>query len=117
MSCNSDGIFVLLRSAPSQDLEAAELALALAAFDEPVQVILQREGLFWLLEQQARKAGGKSANKVLAAFALYDIALFANQDDAPLLSALSLMAPQSLHWLTSAEIANKIQQAKHCFSF
>ena len=73
MSSSSDYILIAIETPPTPDLEASELALALAAFDLPVKVIFRGAGVFWLLTQEARKAGGKSASKVLSAFSLYDI--------------------------------------------
>src|SRR5690554_7801553 len=70
---SSDYVLISIETPPTLDLEAAELALALAAFDIPVKVVFRNQGLFWLLDQAPRKLGGKSAAKVLSSFALYDI--------------------------------------------
>lgn len=67
-------ICILLTTPPTPDPEPAELALALATFDHEVQVICIGPGLGWLLdEQSSRKDGGKSPDKLLRAFPMYDI--------------------------------------------
>ena len=73
LSSSDSSVLVIIRTPPNADLEAAELVLALAAFDLPVKVVFCDAGLFWLLPQQARKPNGKAAPKVLSAFPLYGI--------------------------------------------
>jgi tRNA 2-thiouridine synthesizing protein C len=64
---------IMIRSAPSADLETAELALALAAFDHKISLVFMGAGLLWLLNnQQERKPGGKSPSKLMNALPIYD---------------------------------------------
>ena len=55
LSASEPRISVVINTAPSADLEPAELILALAAFDLPVQVFFTGNGLFWLLPQGSAK--------------------------------------------------------------
>ena len=83
MSCNSNNIAILIHTPPTADLEASELALALAAFDLPISLFFCGLGLTWLMPQNARKPQGKSATKVLTSLPLYgvdNIYYFANDN-------------------------------------
>ncbi|MFY9180525.1 MAG: DsrE family protein [Venatoribacter sp.] len=114
---SSSNIVVLFSHAPSQDLEAAELALALAAFDEPVKVILQGQGLQWLLPQAPLKAGGKAAHKVLAAFPLYEIELLISSQSQAWAETQQITIPAFVRVQNRVELNHLCSTAKHCFQF
>lgn len=64
---------IVIRNAPSADLEAIELALAMGAFDHQVSLLFIGAGLLWLINhQQERKPGGKSPSKLVNALPIYD---------------------------------------------
>lgn len=118
MLSSSDYVLVVIETPPSPDLEASELALALAAFDIPVQVVFRGAGVFWLLAQNSRKEGGKSASKVLAAFPLYGIkhALVVGDDlNKYSLTINELIKPSKV--ISNINLAALIQSASHYFTF
>lgn len=118
MLSNSDYILIAIESAPTLDLEASELALALAAFDLPVEVVFRGNGVFWLLEQAARKPNGKSASKVLAAFPMYDLnKLFVSQVDLSKYSLDINNLPKSVEIVSDEKIASLFKNARHCVCF
>lgn len=64
---------IVISSPPDPDLEALDLPLALAAFDQSVCLLFMGSGIFWLLEaQSSRKPMGKSPSRVISALPLYD---------------------------------------------
>jgi tRNA 2-thiouridine synthesizing protein C len=77
-------ITVVISSAPDPDLEALELPLALAAFDQSVCLVFLGSGVFWLLdEQKSRRPEGKSPSRVVSALPLYDCGpLYYSRSDA-----------------------------------
>lgn len=118
MLSSSDYVVIIIDTPPAPDLEASELALALAAFDLPVQVIFKDAGVFWLLPQDARKKGGKSASKVLSAFPLYGIkyASIAEEDIVKYSLNISKL-PKTHKAIPNDKINSIIQSATHCFTF
>lgn len=70
----SQKILIHIATPPTSDCEAIEFALAMAAFDLEVRVLFSGDGLFWLQpNQQPRKPGGKSPQKLLAALSMYGV--------------------------------------------
>lgn len=66
-------VLIIIRNAPSADLEAIELALAMGAFDHKVTLLFVGAGLLWLINhQQERKPDGKSPSKLVNALPIYD---------------------------------------------
>lgn len=118
MSFSSDYILIIIESSPTPDLEASELALALAAFDLPVQVLFRGAGVFWLLHQEERKTGGKSASKVLAAFPMYDIekTLITDRDVEKYNLNINNLIPGTVV-IPTETLASLIKNANHCFTF
>ncbi|MCD8521529.1 MAG: DsrE family protein [Saccharospirillaceae bacterium] len=109
----------MIRSAPTAEPEALEMAMALAAFEHSVSLIFQGAGIFWLLNaQEARKAGGKSPAKLISALPMYDCdTLFYAEED---LQALNLQPSQLSPLatpLSAVEIPGIISNAHHCLSF
>lgn len=119
MSSSSDSyVLVIIRTPPNADLEAAELILALAAFDLPVKVVFSDGGLFWLLPQQARKPNGKAAPKVLSAFPLYGIETLGYlADDAVRFGIATEHMPANACPLTPADFQQHLQHAGCCLTF
>jgi len=112
-------ICILLTTAPTPDPEPAELALALATFDHSVQIICLGAGIGWLHKNQSsRKDGGKSPDKLMKAFPMYDIEKvgFRTEDLMQIASTtehlISFAQPMSDEAITSA-----ISNAQHCLSF
>jgi tRNA 2-thiouridine synthesizing protein C len=65
-------LLITINSAPTQDTEALEFVLAMLAFDHQVRLTFVGNGIFWLqTNQQARKLGGKSPQKLIAALEMY----------------------------------------------
>jgi len=118
VSFSSNYVLIIIESSPTPDLEASELALALAAFDLPVQVLFRGAGVFWLLHQEERKIGGKSASKVLAAFPMYDIkkTLVTDQDIKKYNLNINSLIP-STSVIPTETLASLIKSAHHCFTF
>lgn len=77
-------LFILRQSPYNGTLarEALDMALAFAAFDEPVQLLFYGDGVFQLLAgQQTNGLGIKNISKTLDALPVYDItAVFASHD-------------------------------------
>lgn len=118
LSVSESTISVVISTPPSADLEPAELILALAAFDLPVQVFFTGNGLFWLLAQEARKPNGKAPLKVLSAFPLYGVEslLYCREDQAALgLNAATL--PTYSRAISRAEIGRHLQHSTQVFTF
>jgi len=112
-------VCILLTTAPTPDPEAAELALALATFEHNVQVICLGAGIAWLYkDQSARKSGGKSPDKLLKAFPMYDIEKigFRSQDLIPLTANSDQLLPIA-EPMDDDAIRQTIANAKHCLSF
>lgn len=120
MSSSSERpVTLFISHAPGPDPDAAEMALALAAFDLNTQVVFRGAGVFWLLPQQeARKEAGKAPHKVLSAFPLYGIdTLLCCRSD---LNAAGLSPEQLLPGVTVLEpeaLAKRLQQSGHCLTF
>jgi tRNA 2-thiouridine synthesizing protein C len=67
-------ILIHITCPPTPDCEALEYALAMAAFDLPVHVLLSGDGIYWLqAPQEARKPGGRRPDKLLGALGIYGI--------------------------------------------
>lgn len=114
----SSNISVVITQPPSLDLEASELALALAAFDLPVQLIMRGMGITWLLPQESRKPNGKAAHKVLAACPLYGIErVYCTQEDLDPYFADSATLPSFVYILNNEALAKLISNSQACFTF
>lgn len=117
MSSNFN-VCIIINTPPSLDLEASELALALAAFDLPVQLILQGAGVLWLSPSQALKPNGKSASKVLSAFPIYGVdEIFYTAADIEQYGISSNSVPNFAKPISDTALASIVSQAKHCFTF
>ncbi len=118
LSSSDSYVLVIIRTPPNADLEAAELILALAAFDLPVKVVFGDAGLFWLLPQQARKPNGKAAPKVLSAFPLYGIETLGYLiGDAKRFEIPPAQLPCNARPLTAADLQQLTQHASCCLTF
>ena len=118
MSSASNPITVIIRSAPSADLEAAELALALGAFDIPVRVVFSDAGLFWLLKQEPRKPHGKAPLKVLSAFPMYGIdTLYYYAEDLARCGINESQLPPQAKGLSRTELQEFMFSSSQCLTF
>ena len=118
MLSSSDYVLISIETPPTLDLEAAELALALAAFDIPVKIVFRNQGLYWLLNQEPRKQGGKSAAKVLNSFALYDIEEMYVSDNEIIEFGFNINnLPSFVKVKSSSELTQVIQNSAHYFTF
>lgn len=114
----SSNVSVIITQPPSLDLEASELALALAAFDLPVQLIMWGMGVTWLLPQESRKPNGKAAHKILAACPLYGIErIYCTQEDLDPYFADSTTLPSFVHVLNNEALAKLISNSQVCLTF
>lgn len=110
---------IVIRSAPSADLETVELALALAAFEHEISLVFLGAGLLWLLNnQQERKPGGKSPSKLVNALPIYDCesVYFSSADIERLKldrSCINTVARE----LDPEEIQQLLAQQQFCLSF
>lgn len=114
----SDGVLIHLRSAPNADLEAAELSLALAAFDIEQRIGCSGSGILWLIkDQQSRKPNGKSPNKLINALALYDVeTVYYRHDD---LKVFGLTPEQLIDQATpiNDQQWRMLFKVRHCLTF
>ena len=108
-------ILLFIRSAPGIDPEPLELALALAAFDQPPCLIFEGAGLQWLTKDiQAFAPGGKSPAKLLKSLPLYDCdQVYYLDDEVPEGTQLNSIASM----VNSQQVSDWIASAKHCLSF
>ncbi|MDP2608741.1 MULTISPECIES: DsrE family protein [unclassified Oceanobacter] len=110
---------IIINSAPVSDAEPIDMALALAAFDQPTTLLFSGPGIYWLINHQAaRKAGGKSPSRLIAALPMYECdAIYYSSSDR---DSLCLAAKQ-LSSLASAvsddTIKTLIASSHHCLSF
>lgn len=117
MSSNSN-IAVIIASAPSADVEASELVLALAAFDLPVKLFFIGAGVLWLVPQEPRKPQGKAAHKVLNALPMYGIEKVYYRTEDAAAYALNTTALVGLAQATTAtEMQAMLTNSQHCFTF
>jgi len=64
---------IILKSPPSSDLEAAELILACAAFEQAPALLLLGQGIHWALKDAGSiRADSKALNKLFSALPMYD---------------------------------------------
>lgn len=110
---------IMITAAPVADAEPIDMALALAAFDQPTTMLFLGQGIYWLINgQQARKPGGKSPSRLVAALPLYECeAIYYAASD---LEPLCLNAEQLSSLATAATddvIRTLIASSHHCLSF
>lgn len=112
-------VLIILSTPPSQDMEALELALALAAFEHSVTLLLTGAGIGWLYQQQqARKPNGRSADKLMAVLPMYDIdQVYYAAADIQQLAPGSASIHAFAKPLDTAAMQQLIQQSQHCLRF
>ncbi|UXD87526.1 DsrE family protein [Thalassolituus hydrocarboniclasticus] len=112
-------VSIVIRSAPANDPEALEMALALAAFEHEIRLIFQGPGIFWLMKtQEARKPGGKSPAKVISALPMYDCeAIFYAQSDLQQLNIPAENLTPLAKPLSYSDITELLRSSQHCLSF
>ena len=103
-------ILILVTQPPTPDCEALEYALAMAAFDISVKLLFTGDGVYWLQQNQAaRKTGGKSPSKLLAATGLYGVEDIGYISDS--------YATADFQSLTQAEASHWINTSHHVVTF
>lgn len=110
----NDYTLILIQSPPTPDLEALDVALALAAFDQKVILLFIGAGCVWLNnDQHARSVGSKSPSKVLAALPMYDCNdLYYLPEIASEYQYNPLATP-----LSAEKCQQLVAQSQHCLSF
>ncbi len=64
---------IILKSSPSSDLEAAELILACAAFEQAPSILLLSHGIHWGLKDAGPlRSDSKALNRLFSALPMYD---------------------------------------------
>ncbi|MDO8863536.1 sulfurtransferase complex subunit TusC [Haliea sp. E1-2-M8] len=98
---------------------ALDTALAAAAFDQPVALLFQGEGVLQLLsEQDSRAAGVRNLRKVLDSLPLYEIETL--HVDAAAAAAFGLdrdALPAGAEWLDAAGIRALLARHDHVLGF
>lgn len=119
MLFNSEAaIGIIINTPPTADLEASELALALAAFDLPVKLFFIGLGVSWLLEQEPRKPQGKSASKVLSALPMYGVEdVFCSVESLTKLALEKNEISTLAKVVSNSELRAEISRCQHCLTF
>tara|TARA_R110002110_G_scaffold405550_1_gene624771 strand:+ start:33680 stop:34060 length:381 start_codon:yes stop_codon:yes gene_type:complete len=98
---------------------ALDTALAAAAFDQPVALLFQGEGVLQLLPgQDSRATGVRNLRKVIDSLPLYDIETL--YVDAAAASALGLprdVLPAGAQWLDAAGVQALLARHDHVLGF
>ncbi|CCK76056.1 MAG: DsrE family protein [Oleispira antarctica] len=110
---------IILKTAPTPDLEPVELLLALAAFEQNPKLLLLGPGIYHANRlQQEKKPQGKAAAKVLSVLPMYDCEeILISQSDLAQLSLEVEDLQAFCRLVTDDEIKQLIQQSKHCVTF
>jgi tRNA 2-thiouridine synthesizing protein C len=110
---------IIIKTAPTPDLEPVELLLALGAFEQNPKLLLLGPGIYYAnAQQQEKKPQGKAAGKVLAVLPMYDCEeIFVSQSDLAQLSLEAKDLQSFCRLVTDSEIKQLIQQSKHCVTF
>jgi tRNA 2-thiouridine synthesizing protein C len=110
---------IIISTPPTLDLEPIELILALAAFDQSPSLLLLGQGIHYANTLQlAKRSGGKSPSKVLAALPMYDceeIFISATDITEQGFNIKDLHSHCTL--INDDRIKQLINQAKHCVNF
>lgn len=98
---------------------ALDAALAMAAFDQPVDVLFMGDGVLNLLpEQDSRAIGVKNIGKLLASMPLYEVATVYAEATAVERYGLDLdLAPLPCEALDSAAIRSMMIERDHLLGF
>lgn len=110
---------IILKTAPTPDLEPVELLLALAAFEQNPKLLLLGPGIYHAnMMQQEKKPHGKAAAKVLSVLPMYDCEeILVSQTDLAQLSLGAEDLQSFCRLVTDDEIKQLIQHSKHCVTF
>ncbi|MEQ9465375.1 MAG: sulfurtransferase complex subunit TusC [Haliea sp.] len=98
---------------------ALDTALAAAAFDQPVTLLFQGEGVLQLLPaQDSRAAGVRNLRKVIDSLPLYDIeAVYVDSAAASAFGIAPDTLPASARWLDAAGIRELMASHDHVLGF
>ncbi len=98
---------------------ALDTALAAAAFDQPVTLLFQGEGVLQLLPaQDARAAGVRNLRKVIDSLPLYDIeTVYVDAAAATAFGVAPDTLPASTQWLDPAGIRALLISHDHVLGF
>lgn len=112
-------LLIIINTSPTPDTETLEFILAMLAFDHEVRLTFVGDGIFWLLSnQQARKLGGKSPQKLIAALEMYGcehVTYFKDEMKARGLAVTDIS--QSATHLSRETYAIWQAEADHCMVF
>lgn len=108
-------ILIHIRHIPTQDCEALEYALAMAAFDLPVRLLFSGNGVHWLSRQHAAlREGSKSPSKLLSACSMYGIDQIGLVDNG---NSRDDTISEDAAVLDPVEASNWVAAAHHVVSF
>ena len=114
-------LVVVRRSPYGSSLARASLdvALAAAAFEQPVQLLFMGDGVLQLLaEQESQAIGTKNIGRLLASLPLYDIKRVYVDAEAATRYAIDLAsAPVATQKLNGAEIRELMANCDHLLGF
>ncbi|MFO7553309.1 MAG: sulfurtransferase complex subunit TusC [Haliea sp.] len=98
---------------------ALDTALAAAAFDQPVALLFQGEGVLQLLPgQDSRAAGVRNLRKVIDSLPLYDIeTLYVDAAAAYALGLPRDVLPAGAQWLDAAGVQALLARHDHVLGF
>lgn len=110
---------IIIKDAPSIDLEPAELLLAIAAFEQQPKLLLMGRGIFYANKQQLEKReNGKSAAKIMPALPMYDCEdIYIRKKDAEYYNFTASDLQPYCTLVDDAAIQSIISQSTHCVSF
>lgn len=110
---------IIIKSAPTLDLEPIELLLASSAFDQSPQLLLMQEGIFHASTlQQEKRPQGKSAGKLLSALPMYDCGdVYVSKKDIVRYSLDEQKLQPFCILVDDKQIQDIISNSKHCVSF
>lgn len=112
---------IILQHSPTIACEPLDMALALAAFEQDLAILLIGDGLFYALEQSMRTSAnnpqGKSASKVLASLPMYDCdKLYYSQAHLEQFNLSAEHIGPHFSALNEQQIKQLIASSKHCIS-
>ena len=98
---------------------ALDTALAAAAFDQPVTLLFQGEGVLQLLPaQDSRAAGVRKLRKVIESLPLYDIeTVYVDAIAAAAFGIARDSLPASARWLDTAGVRELLASHDHVLGF
>ncbi len=121
-SPDKKSLLVVVRHSPygsSLARASVDVALAAAAFDQPVKLLFMGDGVLQLLpDQDSRAIGRKNIARLLASLPLYDIeTVYAEAEAAARYSIDLATAPVAIQTLTGTQIHQLMASCDHLLGF